>query len=356
MTLLYPLESAAENILSDTATLVQAIQAIEKATIKIVLVVDAHNILIGSVTDGDIRRALLNGKTQDAPLHSFMHRNPYSLPPETSRAELLAVMETTDVKHIPLVDKTNRILGIVTRDGLLGQRYTRRTNPVIIMAGGKGTRMLPLTTHIPKPMVEINGRPMLEWIVKRFTSQGFSQFYFAINHLGHIIESHFGDGAAFDCDIHYIREPKPLGTAGAISLLPESARAEPMVVINGDIMARLDFGNILDFHLASHAIATVCTKEHRLEVPFGVIEMRDGYLTTIAEKPSYAHHVSAGIYVLNPQALDCMETNAPIDMPTLLLQCVSANHNVAVFPIQEEWADVGCPDALAFATINHMHA
>lgn len=353
------LDDIVGNLLNESATLVEAIEAIDGAAVKIVLVLSG-NTLVGSVTDGDIRRALLKGKSQNSAVSEFMHADPVTIQEEEfnarSREELLSMMESMDVKHIPIVDAQKSVLGIITRDALLGQQYTPRNNPVIIMAGGKGTRLLPLTTHIPKPMVAINGRPMLEWIIKRFISQGFKEFYLAINHLGHIIEDHFGNGESLGCNIHYVQEETPLGTAGALGLLPPDAKNQPALIINGDILVRLDFGHILDYHIASGGIATVCAKEHRHEVPFGVIEMKNGYLQSIIEKPSYQHHVSAGIYVMSPEAFSEIKNPEAIDMPNLLRRLMQGGNKIAVFPLREDWVDVGRPDTIQLAESTRIHA
>lgn len=355
MTHNFPLSDATPNLLADTAPLMQAIETIDRVPVKIVLVVDAGKRLIGSITDGDIRRAVLQGHPMQTPVQKIMHANPYTVPMGSSRQFILDMMDSMAVRHIPLIDAQGHVQNLASYDELVGQRYSMHANPVVIMAGGKGTRLMPLTTHIPKPMLEVAGRPILEWILHRFTAQGFHNFYIAINHLGHIIEDHFKDGQEHGCTIRYVREEQPLGTAGALSLLPHDAITLPMLVINGDIMTKIDFDNILDFHHASGAVATVCAKEHRLEIPFGVIETEQGYLRSITEKPSYNHLVSAGIYVLNPEVLDSMPHGEPLDMPALLLSLVQEQSKVGVFPLREDWLDVGRPHELELAKKN-QHA
>ena len=329
----------------DTPVL-KAIEVLERSKAKIVLVVNTDGKLVGSATDGDVRRGFLRGCTVNSPVRDVMHTTPYTLPLETTRQQILEIMQAMDIRQVPLVRPDGTVAGIVTRDFLLGQAHTKRDNPVVIMAGGKGTRLMPLTTYIPKPMVEVSGRPILEWIIHRFTKQGFTDFHIAINHLGHVIEEYFGDGGKHSCQINYVREKDFLGTAGALALLDKAAFNEPIIVINGDIMASIDFGSVVEYHIASGGIATVCVRPHRIEVPYGVVEIKDGMLQTIVEKPVREDLVSAGIYVIDPEVLDYIPAGKTLDMPSLLSALVQHQKKVAVFPMREDWIDVGRHDDL----------
>ncbi|MDX1975784.1 MAG: nucleotidyltransferase family protein [Rickettsiales bacterium] len=346
----YPIIDASEVCLTQNAPILEAMQRIEASVAKIALVVDDAGKLIGSLTDGDIRRGLIRGCNMETPIAQIMHSSPYTMPVHSTRQQLLEMMQVMDIRQIPLVNPDQTVAGIVMRQQLLGQKRAPQANSVVLMAGGKGQRLLPLTTHIPKPMVEINGRPMLDWILHNFINQGFSQFHVCINHLGHVIEEYFGDGSTIGCNINYVRESKFLGTAGALSLLNQSID-KPFIVMNGDIMVSVDFANIIEFHQASGAVATVCAREHKLEVPFGVIQMKNGLLNNIVEKPIYEDLVSAGIYVISPEVLSMVPTDTHIDMPNLLLSLVQAKKKVAVFPLRENWLDVGRHDDLEKARL-----
>lgn len=341
----YPIIEAASVTLASGAPLKEVVAAIDRSLAKIVLVVDAAGALVGSITDGDIRRALLKGCTLDSPASEVMHKEPYALPIHSTRKQLLEMMEAKDILHIPLLNPNRTVAGLVTRDGLSGRSHAMHSNPVIIMAGGKGKRLMPLTTTIPKPMVEISGRPMLEWIIQRFVNQGFGEFYVTLNHLGHVIEEYFGDGSAFGCRIQYVHEPQPLGTAGSLSLLKQQLR-EPFIIINGDIMVSIDFYSIIDYHKTSGAAATVCVHTHRMEVPYGVVKIKNGMLHAIVEKPVHENLISAGIYVMEPDVLRDIPDHTKIDMPNLLGQLIQKDKKVAVFPMREDWLDIGRHDDL----------
>lgn len=346
----HPLTDATDICLHVDTPLLRVVEVIDLSLAKIALIIDDDKRLVGSVTDGDVRRGLLRGCGLDAPVKDVMHKNPYTLPESATRQHILEMMQAMGIKQVPLVRPDRTVAGVVTHDDLLGQSYAPRPNRVVIMAGGKGTRLLPLTTHIPKPMVEINGRPMLEWILHRFINQGFVDFHICINHLGHIIEDYFGDGSKLACHITYVREKEFLGTAGALSLMDRNTK-EPIVVINGDIVASIDFASIVEYHMASGALATVCVRQHRVQVPYGVVEIKDGMLHTIVEKPVHEDLVSAGIYVLEPEALARVPQGQHIDMPNLLLQLVQEKEKVSVFPMREQWIDVGRHDDLEQAKL-----
>jgi len=341
----FPLIPAADVQVRDADPVLRAIEIIDRSDARIALVVDGLGKLVGSVTDGDVRRGLLKGCTLQSPVREVMHANPSTMPATNSRQKILDAMHKAEVKQMPLVAEDGTLVGIANYDQLTGFVRTQRPNRVVIMAGGKGKRLLPITQDIPKPMVEVAGKPMLEHIIVHFTRQGFTQFDIAVNYLSHVIEDYFGDGKKWQCSINYIREKEFLGTAGALSLI--GAPDEPVIVINGDIMTTVDFCGLIDYHISCGSAATVCARAHRVEVPFGLIQMKDNMMQAIVEKPVYEDLVSAGIYVLSPAALKHVPKNQVTDMPTLLQSLVKANCKVAVFPLHEDWTDVGRPDDLA---------
>ncbi|MCW5236768.1 nucleotidyltransferase family protein [Verminephrobacter eiseniae] len=336
---------ATQNMLPEQAPVLQAIRVIDQAQAKIALVVDAKGRLTGSVVDGDVRRGLLRGHGLQTPVRDIMHRQPYTLPVGSTRQKILQAMQVLEIKQVPLVSPDGMVTGIAVHDLLLGLQHGQRPNQVVVMAGGKGQRLLPITQDLPKPMVPVGGKPILEWILLRLRHYGFREFSFAINYLGHMIEDYFGDGSTFDCRIRYIREKEFLGTAGALSLLPPGD-AHPLVVTNGDILSGIDFGHLVDFHAAGGRSATVCARAHRVEVPYGVIQMSDGCLQGIVEKPVHDHLISAGIYVLSPQVLPRIPQGQALDMPELLLSLIDEHHKIGVFVLEDEWVDVGRHDDL----------
>lgn len=345
MSISYTLIDASSIVLGEHASIMDAIATIDKTDARIALIVDKTGKLIGSVTDGDVRRGLLRGETVQSPVKNIMHNSPHALPVNTPRERILGMMESAGIRQIPLLTETGNIAGIVTYEELLGFIHAPRPNPVIIMAGGKGKRLLPITTDIPKPMVTVGNKPILEWIIKRFQHQGFQEFHLAVNYLGHMIEQYFGDGERFSCNINYIREKEFLGTAGALSLLSGTPK-HPLVVTNGDILASVDFGDVVDFHTSSGAMATVCARAHQVEVPYGVLQVKDGLLASIIEKPVYEDLISAGMYVLAPEVLASIPKGTSTDMPTVLTNLIKNKCKVAVYTLHEEWMDIGRHDDL----------
>lgn len=339
---------AAANMLPIGAPLVEAMRILDRMQAKIALVVDDVGKLAGSIVDGDVRRGLLRGHTLDTPVRELMHPTPFVLPLNSSRQKILEAMHVLEIKQIPLVSPEGAVVGIAVHDMLLGLQHKERPNHVVIMAGGKGKRLMPMTQDTPKPMVPVGGKPIIEWILMRLTHYGFRSFTFAVNYLGHKIEDYFGDGNAFGCHISYAREKKFLGTAGALSLIdPEQQHS--LLVMNGDILSGIDFGNLADFHAAGSYTGTVCARAHRVEVPYGVIEMKDGVMRGIVEKPVYENLISAGIYVLSPQVLKRIPPDTVLDMPDLLLSLVRDGQQVGVFTLEEEWVDVGRHEDLEHA-------
>lgn len=343
--ILFPLIPASEVQMTEAEPVLRALEIIELSLGKIALVVDGKGRLLGAITDGDIRRAFLKGSTLNSPVKEVMHENPKTMSAASSRSQIIDAMLAEEIKQMPLLDGNGVLMGIVVYDMLTGFKRVPRSSPVVIMAGGKGKRLLPITTDIPKPMVEVGGKPMLEQILQQFIKQGFSNFYLAVNYLGHIIEDYFGDGSKWDCRISYIREEEFLGTAGALSLVRRELK-EAFIVINGDIITSVDFCDLVDYHNSSKAVATVCARHHHTSVPYGVIKLKDGKLETIIEKPVYEDLISAGIYVFSPCVLDFIPEHKVIDMPDVLMALAKSEQLVDIFPMREDWLDVGRHDDL----------
>jgi dTDP-glucose pyrophosphorylase len=327
-----------ELLLSSGSTIGDAIAKIDSGGMQITLVVDSDGKLLGTITDGDIRRGLLRGLTLNASAIDVTNCVPTTASPQDDRSVILAVMKRKLLHQIPLVDERGHVVGLETLDEML--LPPRRDNLIVLMAGGEGVRLRPLTNDIPKPMLRVGDKPMLESIIDSFASYGFWRFCIAVNYKAEFIERYFGDGAKWDVQVEYLRESEKLGTAGALSLI-KSAPTEPVLVMNADILTKVDFGNILNFHHENRAAATLCVREYTHIVPYGVIQMDGNGVLEIEEKPIHRSLVSAGIYVLDPAVFKLLQNGQHLDMPELLETLLKSGQNVAGFPIHEYWLDIG---------------
>jgi dTDP-glucose pyrophosphorylase len=316
----------------------EALAVIDEGGIQIALVVDEQDTLKGVVTDGDIRRGILEGMDLDAPVRTVMNEDPITARPQEERQSLIDRMRSRRIHQLPLVDRHGHIVGIEVLDELLEPEA--RPNPVVLMAGGLGTRLRPLTEDCPKPLLEVGDQPILETILEGFVGHGFEQFYISVNYMSGMIEDYFGDGSDWGVDITYLHEDERLGTAGPLSLLSERPD-ETMIVMNGDLLTKLNFAHLLDFHHEHEATATMCVREHETQVPYGVIETDDQYMEGIEEKPTERYFVNAGIYVLEPDTLDYVPENEFFDMPDLFERLIEERREATVFPVREYWQDVG---------------
>jgi len=338
---------------SGSTSLAVAIEHIDRTGMQAALVVDDNLRLLGTVTDGDVRRALLRGFALDTPIRDVMNPNPRTLRVGTSREDVLAFMRRHRFHHVPLIDEEGRLAGLELLDDLIGA--TEAPNTVVLMAGGLGTRLQPLTQDCPKPLLPVGGMPILEHILKAFVGEGFRRFYFAVNYKAEMIVEHFGNGDRWGVRIEYLREETPLGTAGALTLLP-SRPQHPLVVMNGDLMTKASFASMVDYHARHGGIATMAVREYDLQIPYGVVtvddgkvvgmeEARAGRIVRIDEKPVQHFFVNAGIYVLSPEALDHLPAQTPFDMPALFDHLRRVGPTMA-FPLREYWVDVGRPEEL----------
>jgi dTDP-glucose pyrophosphorylase len=334
-------------LMSLDGTIQQAIQCLDVSGMQIVLVTSERDTLYGTVTDGDIRRALLRGLTLECNVGEIANRNPLVAPPEMGREMVLQLMQANRIHQLPVVDRDRRVVGLHLWDEILTP--SSRANPMIIMAGGRGTRLRPYTENCPKPMLEVGGKPMLEHIIEHAKAGGFINFVLAIHYLGNMIEDHFEDGRRWGVNIQYLREDTPLGTAGALSLLPKRPET-PFIVTNGDVMTDVHYGEILEFHTRHQAAATMAVRQHEMQNPFGVVKTIGVEIDGFDEKPIYRSHINAGIYVLNPETLDVLQPGQHCDMPTLFTRVQRDKGGRAiVYPMHEPWLDVGRPDDLALA-------
>jgi len=329
--------------ISPFATALEALKVIDRGAAQIALVVDEQQRLVGTLTDGDIRRGLLHGETLEASAERLMNRQFSFVRSVEDQSEVLEMMRRELLRQIPVLDEQGRVVELLLLQELL--MPSQLSNAVVIMAGGKGTRLRPHTEHCPKPMLPVDGKPMLEILLEQCIASGFRQFYLSVNYLKEQIIEHFGDGKAWGVAIDYLVEDQPLGTAGSLQLLPVSVQ-EPFLVMNGDVLTRLNPSHLLRFHFEHEAAGTLCVREHITTVPFGVVQANGVELAGFEEKPSYRQLVNAGVYVIDPQLLPLLPPHQPTDMPTLLQSAQQAGHRVAVCPIHEYWIDVGRPETL----------
>ena len=327
------------------ATLREVIAVIDRGAAQIALVTDS-DCLIGIVTDGDVRRGLLRGESLDAPVTNIMRRDFRSLPANATAADALVLMQREALHQIPALDETGKVVHLFLLEDLIKQQ--RLPSSVVIMAGGEGKRLRPLTHDCPKPMLRVSGKPLLEIILKQCIDAGFENFYFAVNFLKEQIQAHFEDGSAWGVRIQYLEEDRPLGTAGALSLLPQNPD-HPLLVLNGDVLTRVDYTHLLRFHADHQSAATLCVREHNTQIPYGVVRMDDVKVVALEEKPVLTHYVNAGIYLLSPDVLDLVPKDEFFDMPQLLEKAAQQGHSVSAFPIHEYWLDIGHPETLTRA-------
>ena len=330
-----------EALLPANASLQEAVRSLDKSTLQIALIVSEEGVLVGTITDGDIRRGLLNGLILSSPIDTVIRKEPMVVPPDFGRELVLQLMQTNRIHQLPVVDENQQVIGLHVLDDLIAPR--QRQNLMVIMAGGKGTRLRPHTEDCPKPLLPVAGKPMLEHIILRAKAEGFEHFVLAIHYLGHMIEEYFGGGERWGVRIDYVREDTPLGTAGALALL--NPRPEmPFLVTNGDVLTDIRYSDLLDFHSHHDAVATMAVRLHEWQHPFGIVHTEGIDIAGFEEKPVAVSHVNAGVYVLEPGVLDSLHTVEQCDMPTLFSNLKEQDARTIVYPMHEPWLDVGRPE------------
>ena len=328
------------------ASLFEVIEVVDRGAAQIALVVDLENKLLGVITDGDIRRAMLRGKSLRSLAASAMVQDFHALSISATEEDALALMRRKTLHQIPVLDEKGRVVDLFLLEELLKPK--KRSNSVVIMAGGEGRRLRPLTKNCPKPMLKIAGRPILEGILHRCIEAGFFHFYLAVNYLKDQIKDYFGDGTRWNVRIDYLEESHPLGTGGALSLIPQKLN-EPLLVLNGDILARVDYGRLLQFHENSQAAATLCVREYTSQIPYGVVNTDDLNVLSVVEKPVFSHYLNAGIYLINPVLLPILPHDQFFDMPCLLNAAIQQKYRVVAYPMYEDWLDIGRHENLQLA-------
>jgi dTDP-glucose pyrophosphorylase len=336
----------ARALVDERGTIRDALTALDDGAAGIALVVDGDGRLVGVATDGDIRRALLRGHTLETPLESVTNRRFLSVPADRGRADALDLMRAQSIDAVPVVDATGRPVALHLLHAFLTP--AERPNWAVLMAGGEGTRLRPLTESRPKPMLEVAGRPILERIVLHLIGFGIRRFYLSVNYLAEVIEAHFGDGDALGVEILYLREERPLGTGGALGLLPEPPMTTTLV-LNGDLVTSVDIDRLLGFHESGRFAATVGTRQYVHTVPFGCIEREGDRVVAMEEKPAIAREVNTGIYALEPAVVGLVEPGTRVMMPDLIGRLLARGDQVGAFEVEDDWTDVGEREQLVAA-------
>ncbi len=327
-----------KSIISGSDTMRAAIKILELESSHIAMIVDKNGRLNGTITDGDIRRALIKKLPMDTQLSQFMCKNPTTSNVGDSRRSIFSKMKELGLLQIPIIDNDKKVIGIETLQHILDDK--KYDNPVFLMAGGLGKRLQPLTEDTPKPLLKVGKNPILENILVQFIESGFHNFYMSIHYKADMVREYFGDGSNWNVSIKYVHEDKPLGTAGGLGLLPNNLPKLPILVMNGDLLTKIDFYELLNFHIQGKSDATMCVREYDFQVPYGVVKTQDLRIVSIEEKPVQRFFVNAGVYVLNSSIIEDMDGVNYIDMPKLL-ERVMEYGKVNMFPVHEYWLDIG---------------
>ncbi len=323
-----------KNILSSNSKITDAIVHLEQSDIKIIVIVDPDNKLLGTITDGDIRRALLKEITLNSECFLIMNKNPQCA--KANEIEKINNIIEINKKSAIIIDNSGKVIGI---ESSIKSHYTMN-NQVILMAGGKGTRLEPLTLETPKPLLMIKEKPIMHRIIDSLVSYGLVDIYISVLYKADHIVNYFKNGEGFNSKISYLKESKPLGTAGCLKLFEKYMNSEPVIVINGDVLTSINFDRLLDFHNKSNKSITVCSAKYEIPLEYGTLNIKDGNLVSLEEKPVKEYFINAGIYIINPNVIRDLKANGRFDM-TDLLDIYIKNNSVAVFPMHEQWIDIG---------------
>lgn len=322
----------------ESISILEVMKIIDESSKQIAIVIDENNKLLGTISDGDIRRALLKNIPLTESVKEIYFKTPTVASINDSREEIINICKVKKIHQIPIVDSKGNLVGLEILDELISKE--KKLNKVVLMVGGLGTRLQPLTENIPKPMLEVGNKPILQTIVEKFAEYGYLNIVMCINYKSHVIKDYFGDGAEFGVNIEYVSEKDRMGTAGALSLLKDKPQ-EPFFVMNGDLLTNANFEHLHNFHISNNSIGTMCVRDYDFQVPFGVVSIKDTKILSIDEKPKHKFFVNAGIYMFDPEILDYIPKNEFYDMPTLFKKLIDKNKKVISFPLREYWLDVG---------------
>jgi dTDP-glucose pyrophosphorylase len=336
-----------KNVIGESDSLRVAATVLNASPYKLVLVCSSEGRLTGTVTDGDLRRGLLGGLSLEDSATQAMNRSFVAGHQGEPKAELHSIMRKRQIHELPILDQSGNVVDLLTDR----PEVTAFEGTFVIMAGGRGSRLMPLTDSTPKPMLLVGAKPILEHILTSAVSQGFETFVISVNYLGNQIEDYFGDGSAWGVSINYLREQEPLGTAGALSLLPRDTPG-PIVVSNGDLVTNLDYRAMIQNHEKSGATISMAIRRFELRNPYGVVATKGEFVEGIVEKPTYVSQVNTGIYVLAPEVLTNLQPNSFLNMPDLVQKALDQDEKVAAFAIHESWMDIGTPQDFQAANGN----
>ena len=329
--------------INPNSSLIECMRSMDITGAGIALAVDSEFRLIGTISDGDVRKALVKGFPLDSSIATHINRNCFYVLPTVPRAEVLDIMQARRFEQIPIVDEQGKVMGLHLLHDILGN--IARPNWAVVMAGGKGMRLRPLTEKLPKPMIKVAGRPLLERIILHLISHGIRRIFLSVNHLAQVIEDYFEDGSMYGTKIEYLREDDPLGSGGAISLLPEIPE-QALLVLNGDLILDTNFADMIEFHSQNDFHATMGVYSYFHQVPFGCVEIQDNRLAGLEEKPVLEKMVNAGIYVLSPQAVSAIPKNTYFPITTLFEDALKNNLVCGTFSVEKDWLDIGTPQQL----------
>jgi dTDP-glucose pyrophosphorylase len=330
-----PLE---EYCINENSTIKEAMKNIDKNLTGACLVINENNQLLGVVSDGDIRRAILNNHTINDRIDGIYSRNYKYMSKIESKKKVIEYMLKYKIRQMPILDENKRLEDLYFLDDIIS--YEPKDNYVFILAGGLGTRLRPLTEKTPKPMLKIGDKPMLQHIIEQFREYGFKNFIISLNYKGEIIEEFFKDGREFDINIEYIRETKKLGTAGSIALADDKLK-KPFIVINGDILTGVDFDCFLNYHIDNDFKITAGVRNYEIKVPYGVMVAEGSIIKSIEEKPEYTFHINSGVYAVNPEVIKYIPKDQFYNMTDLITDVTKDNHKSGIYQITEYWTDIG---------------
>ena len=326
-----------------------AMRVLDELASQILLVVGENNVLLGTITDGDLRRAIMKGLDENTHVSALMNANPFVVKVNDDRQHIISKMRLNKIHQMPVVNDNYELQGLHFWDEISAS--PKYDNLVVLMAGGFGKRMLPHTEGCPKPMLEVLGKPMLQHTLERARDYGFTNFLITLHYLPNVIRNYFGDGSSFGVNIKYLEEREPLGTAGALSLI-EELPTSPLIVLNGDVLCDIDLPKMISFHKKNVATATMAVRDHIYQNPFGVVELKGQEITGFNEKPVWRSYINAGIYILNPSVFELLKPNECFDMPDFFDKLRQLNYHTIAYHMQAEWMDVGNPTDLDNANRN----
>jgi dTDP-glucose pyrophosphorylase len=331
-------------------TVRRAIEVIDASGVQAAIVVDENYVLVGLVTDGDIRRAILNGVDLQTPVGEVMNTNPKTALAGADNADVFDLMKATYCHQIPIINSKGRVVDVKIFDELVGQANFQ-SNPVLLMAGGLGSRLGDLTQDTPKPLLKVGGTPILETIILNLVNEGFKKFFISVNYQAQKIMDYFGNGMRFGVQIEYLVEPMKMGTAGALSLLPKNIKM-PLIVMNGDLLTDISVKRMLNYHHENDSNATMAVRSIKFDIPYGVVSLKDNQIVNLKEKPTHELFVNAGIYIVNPDVLRLVPSNIHFDMTSLFQALMEQNKKCSAFPIREYWMDIGLKDDFQKANLD----